>query len=560
VKWKSFLPKLVAVLVSALLLTCAFPLPAVLSSLESPSGIWLALIPLIIVLRLSRPKQAFWWGWLCGFLFWLVSLAWLLQLRNTWGMLSMVVLGWIGLSAYCAIYVGLFGLLLASILPDKRRNANPEGSVEKQELPPVWRRLLPVAAAPIIWVGLEYLRGIVGTGFPWNALGVSQYANIASIQIASLGGVYAVSATIVLLNAALALTALRTAREVRYRLPRGRIHFELMLGLLVVALAWSFGVRRVKQAERSGAQLETLRVAAVQPNIAQPKKWSEDFCEECYRSLGSQSSLALTGGETELLIWPETALPDVLPVNSKALGFVRKFVAGGACVLVGSMNYQRNGNLIDYFNSSFIVDKNGRITGEYRKRHLVPFGEYIPFERQLSFVRRFAPLGFSCLSGGDQALLKIDTEKGLHPFGVLICFEDVFSQLARADVRAGAAFLANQTNDAWFDGSAAPRQHMANAVFRAVENRVPMVRCTNTGITCFIDRFGRIYAMLGRQQGGMGIRGFRVAELAFEGSQHSLTPYTKYGDRLFAIPCAILVLLGLAGLLWQRFRRKGSSH
>jgi len=530
-------------MVSALLLACAFPLPPVLKGLESSSGIWLALIPLIIVVRLSRPRAAFWWSWLCGFMFWLVSLSWVLQLRNSWGMLPLVIVSWVGLAAYCALYIGLFGFLLAKIFPetDARQESEPSS------VGIVLSRIMTVLSAPVIWVGCEYLRGLLGTGFPWNTLGASQYTNVASIQIAALGGVYAVSATIVLLNASLALTALRTVREIRYRLPRGRVHYELMVGLLVVALSWSAGVRRIQHGDKSFADLDTLRVAVVQPNIKQPKKWSEGFAQECYLSLMGESEFALTSSP-QLMIWPETAIPDVLPVEPVAQAAVSRFVSTNTSLLLGSMNYLQHGYQTDYFNSSFLVGDAGRIVGEYRKRHLVPFGEYLPLANRIPLIKRFAPLGFSCTPGGEQALLKLAVGEDVWPFGILICFEDIFGYLSRQDVRKGALFLVNQTNDAWFDGSAAAHQHMANAVFRAVENRVPLVRCANTGVSCFVDRFGRVYKVLGGQHGGTGMNGFSVSELRFEPAGRRLTPYTKFGDWLLAIP-AMLVVLGL--LFWS---------
>jgi apolipoprotein N-acyltransferase len=527
-----------AVLLSSFLLACAFPLPPVLRAMEGSSAAWLALIPLILVARLSRPKNAFWWGWLCGFLFWLVSAAWVLELRQTWGFLPVVILAWVALAAYCALYTGLFAFLLAGIWPGGKR------------------RLALVLIAPVIWVGCEYLRAVLLTGFPWNVLGASQYRNIAAIQLASWGGTYAVSGVIVLLNAALALTALRIVGEIRRRESRRRIHYELMLGLVAIALCWSWGVRTVRRGVPGGEAEAIVRIAAVQPNIPQVQKWSEAHRQDAYLALKEQTELAVMS-RPSLMIWPETAIPDLLRIDPIAQSVVTSLVTNGPQLLVGSMDYEQLGEDVLYYNASFLVDSSSSIVGTYRKRHLVPFGEYVPFENQFALIKRLAPLGFSCVPGSPVGPLELRVvQEGVETtanFGVLICFEDVFPYLARKDVGAGARFLVNQTNDAWFDPSAASRQHMANAVFRAVENRVPLVRCANTGVTCFVDRFGRIVELLAGDDGGTALKGFSVSELRIPPADMPLTPYTRFGDWLWARPCAMLVIILLLIPFIQRW-------
>jgi apolipoprotein N-acyltransferase len=512
------------VAISGWLLACAFPLPPGLEGLEGAGAAWMALIPLLLVVRASRPRAAFAWGWASGFLFWLLTLSWLLALRHTWGGVAMPTLGWIALSAYCALYTGLFAFVLAAV-PDK------------------WR-LLPVLAAPILWAGTEWLRATLFSGFPWNPLGVSQHTNIAAIQIAGLGGVYAVSALIVLLNAALAMTILRVYGEIRNRQARRRrVHSELMVGLTAVAVCWSWGVRSVRQGAKEAAG-PTLRVAAIQPAIPQLQKWNEAHEHEINKALGEKTELAMMS-RPDLIVWPETATPGMMRIDPLSQRLIESVAAQGeAYLLAGSMDYrQLPGQDPQYLNASFLVSTNGQVKAVYNKRHLVLFGEYLPFENQLPFMKRWSPLGFSCVRGEpDQPLMELATPATAdHPpvaLSVLICFEDVFPYLARRDVRRGARLLVNQTNDAWFDGSAASRQHMANAVLRTVENRVPMVRAANTGISCFIDRFGRIIKCLP----GHG-HGYLVDELGTSSADMPLTPYTRKGDWLFGLPCALATVL-----------------
>ncbi len=545
-----------AVLLSSFLLACAFPLPPVLTSMEGASAAWLGLIPLILVSRLTRPKLAFWWGWVCGFLFWLVSAAWVLELRNSWGCLPVVILAWVALAAYCALYMGVFAYLLASVWP-----LRSEGNESARSIGSL-RRVALVLLTPVIWVGCEYLRAVLFTGFPWNALGVSQYRNIAIIQTSGWGGVYAVSGLIVLLNAAIAMTVLRIAVELRCReRRRRRVHFELMIGLIAVAMSWSWGVRTVRRSDRISAEDAHIRVTAIQPQTRQIQKWSEAHCASIYRVLQEQTELAVMG-RPDLVIWPETAIPDLLRTAPTVQEMVSALVMPGTMLLVGAMDFEQSDMDTVYYNASFLVDADEGIVGSYRKRHLVPFGEYIPFENQIGLIKRLAPLGFSCMPGGKSGLMELPVGSGSPNqtalFGVLICFEDVFPYLARRDVKTGARFLVNQTNDAWFEDSAASRQHMANAVFRAVENRVPLVRCANTGVTCYVDSFGRIMEMLEGDEGCTNLRGFSVSEMRLAAAGMPMTPYTRFGDWLFARPCAMitLVLLMMAWLKSSRWRAK----
>ncbi|HSF91083.1 MAG TPA: apolipoprotein N-acyltransferase, partial [Paracoccaceae bacterium] len=272
-----------------------------------------------------------------------------------------------------------------------------------------------------------------------------------------------------------------------------------------------------------------------------------------FNALNDQTELALMS-QPDLVIWPETATPGMLridPISQQLLDTVASH--GRAYLLAGSMDYrQEPGSDPEYLNTSFLISTNGQIVAAYDKRHLVLFGEILPFENQLSFVKRWSPLGFSCIPGDlNQPLIQIPTQVGPMTLSVLICFEDAFPYLARRDVRRGARLLINQTNDAWFDGSAASRQHMANAVMRAVENRVPMVRAANTGMTCFIDRFGRISERVLGSRGEGRARGFSVAAVDVFARSLPLTLYTRCGDWLFAIPCAMATLATLLFLFRQ---------
>jgi apolipoprotein N-acyltransferase len=229
-----------------------------------------------------------------------------------------------------------------------------------------------------------------------------------------------------------------------------------------------------------------------------------------------------------------------------------------------------------YCNSAFLFTPGTNTVQVYRKKHLVPFGEYLPFDKTFTVLQRWAPIGFSCSPGREMTVFELGAgEAGARGepmrFSVLICFEDVFPYLAREAVQAGARFLVNQTNDAWFDGSHAHVQHMSHCVFRCVENRVPAVRCANSGVSCFIDTIGYIEdeEVLERTGWGLGLQGFKVSRLRVPPGDKGPTFYARHGDLPFAAPCG-----WLAGALFllvvvkekldhsakRRSRRRENAH
>jgi len=555
---------LLAALASGLLLACAFPLPNAARACEGASAAWMALVPLFVLCRRVRPRAAFAWGWFSGFVFWSIALVWLLQLRHTWGYLPVVVLAWVALAAYCALYTGAFAALMAALFAPPASRSAPvtdpgddgcEGRAEERATGlPAGRsavaaqataveNILFMLAAPCVWVAFEYLRAVLLTGFAWNQLGVSQYENLAVLQLAAFGGVYAVSACLVFLNAALTGTALALAGRVARRGPRRRLHPELMLGLAACAGCWMFGVRTVRHIEaRDGAV--PLRVACVQPNIPQRAKWDPELADKTYRTLAAQSRLALLGA-VDLLVWPETAVPDLYRFDPTAQAIAHELVTNGVPLLLGTMDMADTAAPAPLYNSAFLIDTNAALAAVYRKQHLVPFGEYLPFEAHVAAIKRLAPLGFSCVPGDDPGVAPL-------PMAVLICFEDTLADLARAAVRAGARVLVNLTNDAWFDGSSAARQHLAHAVFRAVEQRVPLVRCTNTGLTGFVAPSGRFNVALWDTAQAAPWTGFTLGEARVPATAGSR--YTDWGDWAVAFP-ALLVTLGLFVLVAVRKRR-----
>jgi apolipoprotein N-acyltransferase len=557
-----------AAIASGLLLASAFP------PFDNPQAAWIALVPLLIVARLSAPPAAFRWGFWSGLCCWLIAVSWLLRLTKTGGPLPLVVLGWVLLSAYCALYTAGFACVASWALSSVALGRDESGASAGKDTA---RSLGVLFLLALLWVGFEYLRSTLCTGFSWNTLGVSQYRNLAVIQIAEWGGVYAVSALIMLMNVALAMTGLRMA-EIHRRRGRPRRHGELMAALLLTAVCVAWGVHKRLQLARAPLQGSELRVAAIQPNIAQNEKWSEEFVAAIYERTGDLTR-RVQGSGPGLIIWPETAVPYCARTDPKTREFAERLADLGAPLLVGSMEAEAGDETERYYNSSMLFMPGQGMVALYRKQHLVPFGEYVPLDRWVPVLQRFAPLGISCTAGTTSTVFRLGAfqpaagdagasggadrraAKNEASFAVLICFEDTLAGLARAAVRNGARLLINQTNDAWFEGSWCAVQHLSHCVFRCVENRVPAIRCSNLGVTCFIDRTGMIDRMTLDllQDGSTALTEYRVDAVRVPEAGMPLTFYTRFGDWPFAVPCGLMAAwcTGMVARRWRRGEWRG---
>ena len=512
-KIERWIPR-VAAAVSGLLVSAAFP------PLEWWGAAWLGLVPLLLAVRQADTRSAARLGFLAGACCWLTSIQWLTHVT---------VVGWIILSLYCALYFMPIAVVFAAWT---RRFGGATW----------WRNLALMLLGAAVWAGSEYVRSNLLTGFPWNPLGATQYRSTPLIQIARWGGVYAVSALVVFVNLAATLTMLRYAVH-GWR--RTRFHPEIMFGFLAMAgcvtLGWSVMKNDVVESRK-------LRVALIQPNIPQDDKWTSDTVDMIYGRLRDLTTSAAHAEDLHLLVWPETAVPDDVRYSETSLGLVYDMVSNGVPLLVGSMDTKWNDDGPRYYNSSFLFDRDGAIVGAYNKRHLVVFGEYIPFQPYASFIKALTPIQESFSPGFFSAVFDL-SPPGIT-FSVLICFEDTMAKLARECVRNGARLLINQTNDAWFDPSSASRQQMIQCIFRCVENNVPAARATNTGVSCVIDRFGRVRGVLAGPDGQVRVAGYQTFELDVPQALARLTFYTRHGD-LFARSCAIIALLGVVAAVRQ---------
>lgn len=498
-----------AAVASGLLLFAVFP------PLEWTVAAGVALVPLLAMARRVPARMALKMGGTAGFLFWLLSIRWLTHVTVT---------GWMLLSAYCALFF-LPGVRLAN-----RWRGGPLGFA---------------ASLAVVWCGSEFLRGWVGGGFPWNTLGAGLTPWPPAIQLAEIGGVWLVSGLMVFSNALLA-----------WAVAERRVWRAWAAGVLGVVLVLGWGAYRAGQLDeaarvaRAGSG-RTIRVGLVQTAIPQDEKWVQAKIDMIYARLRELTRQAQTDPRLELIIWPETALPDDVRNSEESYELVWKLSTNGAAILTGSLDIVLpDSGRPRYFNSAFLFDEGGRIAGEYDKRHLVAFGEFIPFEHWIPW-RWQAAMGWPLsITAGDQGTV-LTAGKERIPLAPMICFEDIMPYLAREDVRAGARMLVNLTNDAWFDERVAPRQHMRNAVLRAVENRVPLVRAANTGISCVIAPSGRVETRLADEAGRTWMPGVLWADVAVPEDAAPLTFYARFGD-MYGIACAVATVLWLASAAWKR--------
>lgn len=480
--------------ISGVLLALSFPQPG-LSLL-----VWFTFVPLLLAMGKKSAGSCFKLGFACGMTAYAGIFYWLNIVMITYGKLnwSVSVALYLILSAYIALYLGVTAWVVG--------RARDVG-------------ISPLLSFPFVWVGLEYVRSFLMTGFPWASLGYSQYRTLPLIQIADITGVYGLSFLIALCNVLLYLILRGVAGKDKASYPtKGAACF-----LLLIVATLGYGFSRLNSVDQG----QPLKVSLIQGNISQDVKWDPSFQEATvgiYERLSRQPQVV----GSDLVVWPESAAPFFFQDDARYAGRIRKLATElDAAIITGSPAYERTESGVKYLNSAFLIAPNGEVAGRSDKIHLVPFGEYVPMANLLPFVNKLVA-GIGDFSPG-AAAVPLETGKG--KVGILICFEGIFPEMARAYVQAGSRLLVNISNDAWYKRSSAPYQHLSMTVFRAVENRVPLVRATNTGISSLIDSKGHIQGMTPL---------FQEAVLAGEvrfGSGDTF--YSRHGD-VFAISCLIL--------------------
>lgn len=455
----------------------------------------LSLATLFLLWQYSSPSQAFWRGLFYGLGMFGVGISWVNHSFYQFG--EMPLVGAFVLTAAFVLLMALYPALLGGLL-----NRFP---VKNQVL-----RIIIIL--PASWTLVEWLRGWLFTGFPWLSIGYSQIDSPLN-GFAPLLGVYGVSW----------VTAL-TASFIVY----GYNKQKIWLMLLLISVLWSSGWL-LSQITWTQPVAKPIKVALVQGNIPQDFKWSTDFqlpTIERYFTLSEQHH------DVDLIIWPESAIPlfyhqvpEVLDyLNVERQNYHTDFLIG---IPVMSEDQQR------YFNSVMSISAHPSF---YHKRHLVPFGEYIPFQTLLGNLLKLLNVPMSEFSAGKAEQPNLYAAK--QTIGISICYEDAFGELIRSSLPS-ATLLVNVSNDAWFGDSIAPHQHLEIARMRALESSRYLLRATNTGISAIINAQGKIISQAPQ---------FKITTLqGIAQPQQGLTPYMRFGNYLIIL---FLSSLLIGNYLW----------
>ncbi len=487
-------------------------LTGVLTAVSFPSWhlfpvIWVSLIPLFLITWGSSLRYAARAFFLSGLTFYLILLQWLLC--NIYWAGGWAVWGYVALCVLMAAYWGCFGAIWAYLMP-----------------------LLPNAIAGLfaacLWVVMEYLQGKLFTGFGWGALGYVHSADLPLLQLSAVGGVALLSFCTVLINV-LVTQVLRGGSK--------RWMF-LIAGVMVLIISHALGFLLLKD---SDIESETFNVGLVQSNFPQEVKWDPEYSLEMIDKTVDTTRDMLNVTGVDLIVWPEALV--VLPLDSPGVMPRLKGLTteASAPLFTGISRYvsEKRG----WANSSCVVDERGQVLGYYDKIHLAPFGEYVPLGKYLPFITRVVPAIGEMVPGESPVVFEIKNRR----IGPLICFEVLFPEMAARLRRNKANCLVVITNLAWFGVSNAIPQEWEISRVRAVENRLPLVHCANTGITGVIDPYGR-YTTVGETH----VRTFGVFPVAAPVSRP-----VPFEPLRFSQLC---VLLSLVAIGYGLIRRSAGKH
>jgi apolipoprotein N-acyltransferase len=497
---------------------------------------WIALTPLIVAIWFSGENSRRHWlrnlllGYVAGIVFFTCTFSWLGALGDLYQNFFLHGLSLL-LSIYLAMHFAFWAWLVGLIKP---------GTFTAS-----WRNLLTAFVAASAWVTHEWTRGWLFSGFGWNGLGVALHAEWPMIQVAEFTGVVGLSFAIAFANIIAVSTPLRLFAEARTH--RMRPHFDLTLTMIGIIALLTFGLQRVQHPSPA----KPLRVAAVQAGVPQLQKFDPQFTSEVFERFRRLSEIAVGANPPpDLLVWPESSMPDpVRDPNTESYRFVSDFSAATKTdLMLGTLDLEDGHD----YNAALLVSNGGQRVQIYRKIHLVPFGEYIPLRHSFPLFAAIAstwvPGDFS--AGAEHTVFSLTNEQAR--VAPLICFEDTVGDLVRRFVVNGANLLVDVTNDGWFLHSSGSRQHLSNAVFRCVENRRPMVRAANTGVTCFVNEFGRVIQILQDDTGNTFNEGVLTGEINVPQDRH-LTFYARHGE-LFAKLCAGITTIAILVLMILRRR------
>ena len=442
-----------------------------------PAVAFVALVPLLIAISgwngrgLAIPgvpaRRGFVLGLLAGFIHFAGTVYWTGATVSTFGGLPVIVA--VIVAALLALYMATYIAVTCAIGALLIRRFGLRG----------------VCLVPLAWVATEYLRGIVLGGFPWIPLGNTMITLLPIAQLASAFGVYGLSLFVAFVNVGFAITALTAGRPAPSGTAARRVAV-IAAGATFASIAtisiWG-GMRMSGNGLTSGAP---IKIGLIQGNIAQTDKWNParaGMILERYLQLTQQA----TNKGAQFIMWPESSTPFYFEEDPSGTIIRRMMRELGRPLLLGSDEFEQS-EPPRHYNSAFMLDTAGATAAVYRKIHLVPFGEYVPFQRLLFFVGPLVEAVSAFSRGTRVTMLPVEG----HMVSTAICYEVTYPALAREAVRQGSEMLTTITNDAWYGDSSAAFQHFEMAAMRAIEQGRYLARAANTGISGIIDPYGRI--------------------------------------------------------------------
>lgn len=499
------MPSLAIAGLSAVLLVLSFP------DFNLWPLAWIGLAPLLVTIaRRPTPSRSFLLGWFTGTLYFYGSCYWLTYSMIHYGDLPSVVayLLLVPITLAVGLFPAAFAWLLARAISSLGHKA--------------------LLLAPFFWITFEWARlGL--TGQLWNAIGYSQAYRPELIQSAHWGGVYAVGFFIVAVNAVSAFVFVSRTRRALV------ISIAVLVATALLIFLSAFSVTP------PGGSDPGIRIVALQPNVPMHLVKTNDEMKELMTRHLTMTTAALAqpfAGSHTLVIWPESPMNFTYAGDSQFRALITEFVRQQrVSLLFNSQEPAQNGGI---YNSAILINEDGSVIGQYDKIRLLPFGEYVPVPRWLPGASLITGIVGDFEPGANYTMFRVGEMRA----GVFICIESAYPSIARAFAQANADVLINISNDGYLGRTAVMKQHLANAIFRAVENGRPVVRVTNSGITAWITPQGEV------KEPTKAFEPVLRVWITQGVSSHS-TPYTKHGD-LFVMLCSLLSALALAASLVKR--------
>lgn len=518
---KTILIQIAAALLSSVFLISLWP------PFAETGAVWFALVPLLLTVRRVGPRRAAWLGFLSGWVAWCGQLWWMTALTENGGPWLLVYPALLGLSAVLACFTALFAALAAAF-----RRRVPEAGVGGV--------VLTLIVDPLLWAAAESLRSHLFTGFAWNPLGLALTAQglLPLAQVAALGGASMASALAVAANGAVATFLTRLWMAVTRTLPGDRVGrlwltAESVLPFVLILGVFGWGIARIRTYDGTARSrtavfvVERTDVPSIFSGAPVPKPWES----------GAPEIVSFFGADAWL--WPESALVSVLPYDGQTAARMTRLAEEAGTPVVAGCTFADAAERL--YNAAVLFTGSGAdLRQVYAKRHLVPFGEYIPFDKTFPVLQRLVPTGFSCTPGDRVTTMRLPSGLVIGP---LICFEDTVEDVARQSVLDGAGVLVNLSNDAWYSPSAETAQHARQAVMRSIETGVPTVRSTNRGDNTVTDAVGRTAAI------------DRIPTRVAVTEEPYSSFYLEYGEWVFGVPAIAFMAVSAAFFLLGSVRR-----